>query len=105
MTVYLTRLPATACESDEHPFAGSCTTECAWLADAMRGDGYLEPMIYGDYLGGESSTDWSGCHTPPPMPEERVVYDAVNRAVVLVEEHPDGCMCREDCPNDREALT
>jgi hypothetical protein len=95
-TVIATLLPATSCEN--HDFAGLCTEECAWLTDAMSGDSYTEPQEYGDYLGGVSSIDWSGCHRGPTMPTECVTYDEVNRAVVLVIEHSSDCQCSDECP-------
>ena len=58
---------ATACEV--HDEAGECTEACVTLVNQMSGDGYTEPMVYGDYLGGESSVDWSGCHEPAPRVE------------------------------------
>lgn len=89
----LTLLPASACEDETHQFAGHCTPECARLVEMMGNDGYYEPMIYSDYLGGESSIDWSGCHAGPIMPDEAVEYDATNRAVILVMVHPEDCQC------------
>jgi hypothetical protein len=95
-TTPLTLLPATACENDDHRFAGHCTAECAWLAQNMMSD-YSDDMIYGDYLGGESTIDWSGCHRGPVEPEERVDFDPVNRAVVITQFHPEGCECDYRC--------
>ncbi len=95
-TVFATLLPASSCE--EHDFAGHCTEECAWLTEAMGDDGYREPQIYSDYLGGTTSYDYSGCHRGPTMPTEVVTLDETNRAIILVIEHEEDCMCGEDCP-------
>lgn len=81
----------TACENHDVP--GSCTQECAWLTDAMGGDGYTEPQVYSDYLGGTSSYDVSGCHGGPPMPEQTIVFDPDARRVFVRVTHPDGCSC------------
>jgi len=86
------RLMKSACEDEDHRFAGFCTQECADLVIQMS-DGYEEPRVYGDHLGGTSSIDWSGCHRGPSMPEEVVEYDAVNRAVVIRTVHPEDCQC------------
>ena len=96
-TTPLTRLPATACEDDDHRFAGPCTPECAWLAQSMAGGDYSDDMIYGDYLGGESTIDWSGCHRGPVEPEEVIRYDEGSRAVVIDQFHPEGCECEFRC--------
>ena len=89
----LTKLPVTACEDDTHLFAGQCTPDCVRLVELMSGDGYYESMVYTDYLGGESSVDWSGTFRGPLMPEEAIEYDVDNRAVIIVLVHPDGCEC------------
>lgn len=96
---YVTRLPATACENDDHAFAGQCDDECAWLVEAMSPSA-PDDRVYSDYLGGTSSIDVSGCHGGPPMPEQFAVLDKGARAVVIVEDHPEGCMCSEGCPAD-----
>lgn len=70
----------TFCE--EHDVAGECTQECADLIAAMSGDGGGETMVYGDYLGGTSSIDVSGCHAGPPTIEYAYEYDAANKRVV-----------------------
>jgi hypothetical protein len=76
----------TACE--HHDEAGACDEECATLVNQMSDTGYYEPMLYGDYLGGESTTDWSGCHAPEPRMERIAVLDPVRRAVVWEERCP-----------------
>ena len=80
----------TACEY--HDVAGECTEECVTLVNMMMGDGYEEPMIYGDYLGGTSSVDWSGCHAPAPRTWQEARLDAERRAVVIVEVCPEEAM-------------
>jgi hypothetical protein len=91
---YWQPLPS-ACE--HHDVAGECDEECLALVQAMSTD-YSEPMIYGDYLGGTSSIDWSGCHAPEPRVERIAVLDPVRRAVVWEERCPyedehDACDC------------
>jgi len=78
---------ATACEY--HDEAGACTEECVAMVDLMMSDGGGETMIYGDYLGGESTTDRSGCHAPEPRTYEVARLDTERRAVVLVEVCPE----------------
>jgi hypothetical protein len=96
---YDTRLPLSACEDDAHTFAGQCTRECADLVDMMLGDGYTEPQVYGDYLGGTSSVDVSGCHGGPQQATYVAHYDAAARAVALLYLHDPGCQCgRPACP-------
>lgn len=96
---FLTLLPKSSCENDDHAFAGACTRECADLVDAMSGDGYTEPQVYSDYLGGESSYDVSGCHGGPQRSYDVVHYDAANKAVVCLTLHDPGCECgSERCP-------
>jgi hypothetical protein len=76
----------TACE--HHDVAGECTEDCANLVNQMNDSGPGEMMVYGDYLGGESTTDWSGCHAPEPTVERIAVLDPVRRAVVWEERCP-----------------
>ena len=84
----VTKLPATACENEDHAFAGQCDAGCAQTVEWMRNPGGGDDRIYSDYLGGESFVDWSGCHRPPPRIVEVVDLDTINRAVIirLVEE-------------------
>ena len=82
---------ATWCEN--HDVAGSCTEECAVLENMMSGDGYSEPMVYSDYLGGTSSIDVSGCHGGPERPEVFYRFDPQTRSVRQVTKHPVGCGC------------
>jgi hypothetical protein len=77
---------ATSCEVHEE--AGLCDEACVQLVQQMSGDGYEEPMVYGDYLGGTSSIDVSGCHAPEPRVEYVAQLDRVRRAVVWVEVCP-----------------
>lgn len=93
------RLPATSCENDDHAFAGQCDDECAWLVNAMMGDGYSEPMVYSDYLGGTSSTDVSGCHGGPQQAAYVAHLDPAAKAVQTIYLHDPGCECRRPaCP-------
>jgi hypothetical protein len=77
---------ATSCEY--HDVAGECTEDCADLVNRMNEDGYVETRIYGDYLGGSSTTDWSGCHAPEPRMERVARLDPVRKAVIWVEVCP-----------------
>lgn len=92
-----------ACEYHDEP--GACTDECLLTAQMMNDPGPGESMIYSDYLGGTSSVDVSGCHSPRPMPEMVIRLDAETKAVVSDYEHPEGeCQCgNDDCPAWLEA--
>lgn len=93
------QLPATSCENDDHAFAGQCDRECEWLSNAMMGDDYSEPMVYGDYLGGTSSVDVSGCHRGPQGATYVPHLDTLSKSVVMVYLHDPGCECRRPaCP-------
>jgi len=74
-----------ACEF--HDVAGECTEECVALMQQMS-TGFEEPRVYGDYLGGESSVDWSRTHEPEPRVERVAQLDVANRRVIWVEVCP-----------------
>lgn len=89
--------PYDSCETHDEP--GECTIECVTLISMMSGDGGGEMMEYGDYLGGVSSVDVSGCHRSKPMPELRFDLDTERRMVVASYEHPEDCQCDSpECP-------
>lgn len=93
------RLPATSCENDDHAFAGQCDADCEWLVNAMSDGGGGESMVYGDYLGGTSSVDVSGCHRGPQQAEYVAHLDTLSKAVQMVYLHYSGCECyRPSCP-------
>ena len=97
LTAERTPAPPFACEVHERP--GSCTRECASDVNMTMGDGYEEPRVYGDYLGGTSSIDVSGCHGGPPRPSEHAVFVPETASTVLVTEHPEDCTCgKPECP-------
>jgi len=94
---------ATSTGCEYHEMAGECTEECVTLANQMNDySDYSEPREYGDYLGGVSSVDRSGCHYTPPSMVQVAVLDPVRRAVVWTEvcpyeEYHDAMPC-EVCP-------
>jgi len=74
-----------ACEF--HDVAGECTEECLALVQQMSA-GFEEPRVYGDYLGGESSVDWSRTHEPEPRVERVAQLDTATKRIVWVEVCP-----------------